>query len=179
MATHPLGGGFDAFGINVIEMPPDAMNPGGSTQHGRAYHSIYFEMLGELGWPGLFMFLLVAGSSIVTLLRLSRKCRKIPDLVWVADMSDAVQSGMLVFLTSGAFVGIAFIPPFWYFVSMVVCLRAYVYRAERVDATEAGGWRAVAQQTRDAMIDRSTGWQRPPVLPGTDPVRAPGWQRGR
>lgn len=179
VATHPLGGGFDAFGINVIEMPPDAMNPGGSTQHGRAYHSIYFEMLGELGWPGLFMFLLVAGSSIVTLLRLSRKCRKIPDLVWVADMSDAVQSGMLVFLTSGAFVGIAFIPPFWYFVSMVVCLRAYVYRAERVDATEAGGWRAVAQQTRDAMIDRSTGWQRPPVLPGTDPVRAPGWQRGR
>jgi putative inorganic carbon (HCO3(-)) transporter len=140
-ATHPLGGSFDAYGIDTIVLPADAANPNGTVENGRAWHSIYFEMLGELGWPGLFMFLLAAGSSMFSLLRLSRKCRKLPDLVWVADMSDAVQSGMAVFLAAGAFVGIAFQPPFWYFVSMGICLRAYVWHAEQTERETQTGWR--------------------------------------
>ncbi len=55
--THPLGGSFTAYANNVIVVPGDASNPGGSLEIGRAWHSIYFEMLGELGWPGLAMFL--------------------------------------------------------------------------------------------------------------------------
>ncbi len=179
MSTHPLGGSFDAFGINTIVMPRDAQNPGGSVQNGRAYHSIYFEVLGELGWPGLIMFLTVIGSSFFNLIRLSRKCRRSPDLVWAADMSDAVQSGMLVFLTSGAFVGIAFQPPFWYFVSMGICLRAYVWHAERAEVTEATGWRALAARRREAIAQRSPGWQPPPVVAAEAPVRAQGWRGGR
>jgi probable O-glycosylation ligase (exosortase A-associated) len=178
VATHPLGGSFDAFGINVIEMPPDAQNPAGGVQHGRAYHSIYFEVLGELGWPGLIMFFTVLGSSFFNLIRLSRKCRKSPDLVWAADMSDAVQSGMLVFMTAGAFVGIAFQPPFWYFVSMGVCLRAYVWHAERAETSEVTGWRALAAQRREAVALRSSGWQPPAILPEESPVRTQGWRGG-
>jgi putative inorganic carbon (HCO3(-)) transporter len=174
--THPFGGSFDAYGINAIVMPPDALHPGGYVQNGRAWHSIYFEMLGELGWPGLIMFLLAGASSMFSLLRLSRKCRKIPDLVWVADMSDAVQSGMAVFLTAGAFVGIAFQPPFWYFVSMGICLRAYVWRAERVTNENVTGWRRAAQQTREKLAAGSPTWQGPPILPGEEPLRAPGWR---
>ncbi len=171
-ADHPFGGGFDAYGTSSILMPPDELNPGGYIQVGRAYHSIYFEMLGDLGYPGLLMFLTAAASSLFSLLRLSRKCRRIPDLVWVADMSDAVQSGMLVFLTSGAFVGIAFQPPFWYFVAMGVSLRAYVYHAERAEVGNLTGWRLVAQQTRDAMASRSSGWQGPQIPSRAEPIRA-------
>jgi putative inorganic carbon (HCO3(-)) transporter len=179
VSTHLLGGSFGAFGINTIVMPPDAMNPGGYIQYGRAWHSIYFEMLGELGWPGLFMFLLTGASSLVSLMRLARKCRKIPDLVWVADMSDAVQSGILVFLSAGAFVGIAFQPPFWYFVSMGVCLRAYVWHVERAENQDTNGWRLVAQQTREALVERaSAGWQKPHAPLEQEPSRVPGW-RGR
>jgi probable O-glycosylation ligase (exosortase A-associated) len=178
VSTHPLGGSFDAFGINTIVMPADEQNPGGSIQNGRAYHSIYFEVLGELGWPGLIMFFTVIVSSFFNLIRLSRKCRRSPDLIWAADMSDAVQSGMLVFLTSGAFVGIAFQPPFWYFVSMGVCLRAYVWHAERTEASEATGWRALAQQRREAAAMRSSGWRAPPVMPEQAPVPVPGWRGG-
>ena len=72
-------------------------------------------------------------------------------------MSDAVQSGMLVFLTSGAFVGIAFQPPFWYFVAMGVCLRAYVWHAERVDTEGVKGWRLAAQRARDATLNSGRG----------------------
>jgi len=173
--THPLGGSFDAYGVNSIVVPGNSLNPAGSVENGRAWHSIYFEVLGELGWPGLFMFLLAGGSSIFSLLRLSRKCRNVPDLVWVADMSDAVQSGMLVFLTSGAFVGIAFIPSFWYFVSMGICLRAYVWHAERAENPDLKGWRLAAQRTRETLVTPSPGWQKPSVLPGEPAGRAPGW----
>ena len=175
-AAHPFGGSFDAYGISSIMMPPDSLNPGGYVQNGRAYHSIYFEVLGDLGYPGLIMFLVAAGSSLISLLRLSRKCRKIPDLLWVADMSDAVQSGMLVFLTSGAFVGLAFQPPFWYFVSMGVCLRAYVWHAERAEMGDAKGWRLVAQRTREAMANGSPGWQRPAMIPDDGPLQPQRWR---
>ena len=178
VSTHPLGGSFDAFGINSIVMPPDALNPGGFIQTGRAWHSSYFEMLGELGWPGLFMFLLVATWSMISLLRLSRKCRKIPDLVWVADMSDAVQAGMMVFLSAGAFVSVGFQPHFWYFVSMGVCLRAYVWHAERSEVQELTGWRLLAQQTRDAMAEKAIGGrERPTPLPRDEPSGSPAWRR--
>jgi probable O-glycosylation ligase (exosortase A-associated) len=168
--THPLGGSFDAYGVNSVVLPPDDEHPDGIVQKARAWHSIDFEMLGELGWPGLVMFLAAAGSSLFSLLRLSRKCRAIPDLVWVADMSDAIQSGMAVFLAAGAFVGIAFQPPFWYFVSMGICLRAYVWHAERNVQEVPAGWRRAASPAR--------AWQRPPVSPSREPLRVAGW-RGR
>lgn len=173
-ASHPFGGGFDAYGTSVIMMPPDDLHPGGYVQTGRAYHSIYFEVLGDLGYPGLIMFLTVIGSSLFSLLRLSRKCRRIPDLIWVADMSDAVQSGILVFLTSGAFVGLAFQPPFWYFVAMGVCLRAFVRRAERAGAEDVKGWRLAAQRAPAASANRPGGWG--PSLPEAPAAPAGSWR---
>lgn len=180
-SSHPFGGGFDAYGTSVIMMPPDDLHPGGYLQTGRAYHSIYFEVLGDLGFPGLAMFVTIIGSSLFSLLRLSRKCRKIPDLVWVADMSDAVQSGMLVFLSSGAFVGLAFQPPFWYFVAMGVCLRAHVWHAERADTVPVKGWRLAAQRAREAKLAPGPGWHRPgwdgpPAPPAEQPAPAGIWR---
>ena len=181
VSTHPLGGSFDAYGIDTIFMPPDQENPGGSVQVGRAWHSIYFEMLGELGWPGLIMFLTAAWYTVISLLSLSRRCKKNPNLLWVADMSDALQTSIMVFLSSGAFVGIAFIPAFWYIIAMSISLRAYAYRAERAEGTETSGWRAMAEQNREAMIARSSSLRPAPVAMGgpaqQQPARPGGWQR--
>jgi probable O-glycosylation ligase (exosortase A-associated) len=169
VSTHPLGGSFNAYAINTFVLPD------GEVQSGRAWHSIYFEMLGELGWPGLSMFLMVIGSTYFSLLRLSRKCRKLPEFAWVADMSDAILSGLAAFLSAGAFVGIAFQPPFWYFVSMAVCLRAYVTRAER---SEPQGSRVAALRRREEIAAGVSMWQEAPVMLGGESLRAPGW-RGR
>jgi len=165
-STHPLGGSFNAFNINTFVLPD------GTVQYGRAWHSIYFEMLGELGWPGLIMFLTAIASTYFSLLRLSRKCRKLPEFAWVADMSDAILSGLAAYLTAGAFVGVAFQPPFWYFVSMAVCLRAYVTRAEH---SEPRRWRVTAQ-SREAIATGASTWREAPVMLGEEPLRAPGWR---
>ena len=174
VAAHPMGGSFDSYLINTIVIPGDDASPGGMVQNGRAFHSIYFEVLGELGIPGFLMFVLLALSTLVSLWRLASKCRKIPDLAWVADMSDAVQAGLMVFLSAGAFVGIAFQPPFWYFVSMGICLRAYVWHAERAEDKTLTGWRDVARST---PVPHAAGWRKPPLpLPAGEPVTVPGWR---
>jgi putative inorganic carbon (HCO3(-)) transporter len=136
--AHPLGGGFQLYEISRIEYPS------GEVVFGRAFHSIYFEVLGEQGWVGLGLFLGIAGSTFLGLRRLSKRVRNVPDLAWCVSMSDALQSGLAVFMTAGAFVGIAFQPAFWYFVAMSVSLREYVRRVEQQQKV-ATGWRANAQ----------------------------------
>lgn len=143
--AHPFGGGFDAYEINHIALAD------GTIEYGRAFHSIYFEVLGEQGWVGLALFLGLAGSTLLGLRRLSRRTRNVPHLVWCSDLSDALQSGLAVFLTAGAFVGISFQPMFWYFVAASVSLREYVHRVER-QQQPATGWRGRVAPTTTAAV---------------------------
>jgi probable O-glycosylation ligase (exosortase A-associated) len=145
-ATHPLGGGFQTYVINHVDVP-GVDNEAGHTEIGRAFHSIYFEILGEHGYPGIAIFLSLAGTMFVKLHRLAKRAKSYPELQWVGALADALQSGLAVFMTSGAFVGIAFQPMFWYFVALGISLAAYVWRAERAQPAIVSGWRAVAAQT--------------------------------
>ncbi len=135
IATHPWGGGFMVWLMSRIEYPS------GLVVFGRAFHSIYFEVLGEQGVVGLALFLGLACWAFVTLRSLARQTRDIPHLAWCADMSNALQSGLAVMLTAGAFVGIGFQPEFWYFIAMSVSLREYVRRVVQQRPAPLG-WRA-------------------------------------
>jgi putative inorganic carbon (hco3(-)) transporter len=135
--AHPFGGGFMTYLVDRLTYP------NGEVAFGRAFHSIYFEVLGEQGWVGLGLLLGVAGSTFFGLRRLAKRVRKVPHLAWCADMSDALQTGLAVFMTAGAFVGISFQPAFWYFIAMSVSLREYVRRAEQQQPA-ATGWRTRA-----------------------------------
>jgi putative inorganic carbon (hco3(-)) transporter len=135
--AHPFGGGFNCFVINRLEFPD------GSVVFSRAFQSIYFEMLGEHGWLGLALFLGIVIWTFRGLRRLARRTREIPHLAWCADLSDALQAGMVAFLAGGAFVDILFQPELWYFMAMSVSLSEYVRRVEQ-QAAPAAGWRARA-----------------------------------
>ncbi|MDR3535031.1 MAG: putative O-glycosylation ligase, exosortase A system-associated [Acetobacteraceae bacterium] len=155
---HPFGGGFSSFVIDHIELP------GGEILFSRAFHSIYFEVLGEQGWVGLGMFLTIAGSTIFGLRRVAKRTRNVPHLAWCAEMSDALQSGLMVFLSAGAFVGIAFQPMFWYFIAMSISLRQYVGRVERehaVKPTVTGRWQGRAA----AAVMGGPAWQPNRLVP--------------
>jgi probable O-glycosylation ligase (exosortase A-associated) len=128
-STHPLGGAFQSYLIDHIDLPGTADQPG-VTQFARAFHSIYFEVLGEQGFPGLALFVGIAVSMFLKLRRISRRASQHPELDWIVGLSNALQSGLLVFMTSGAFVGIAFQPMFWYFIAMGISLNAYMWRVE-------------------------------------------------
>ena len=164
--SNPLGGGFNSYMINQISLPPDAYNPGGSVQFGRAFHSSYFEVLGEQGYPGMLLFLGIVFATMWNLFRLSRKTAKIPELAWCSTFAIAIQTGLVAFLSAGAFVGIAFQPPFWYFVSMGVCLTAYVRRVEAGANAPTTGWRATAQRNLTVAV----------AVPGTEGLVKGGWR---
>jgi putative inorganic carbon (hco3(-)) transporter len=168
VATHPLGGGFQTYVINHVDVP-GAGNEPGHIEFGRAFHSIYFEVLGEHGYPGIIIFLTLAGTMFLKLRRLAKRARAHPELQWVVGLADALQSGLAVFLSAGAFVGIAFQPMFWYFVSMGVCLNAYMWRVERQQPGHSAGWRAVAIDPlgRPALPSNAIGWRRRPAAPVT------------
>ena len=70
----PLGGGFGAYLGNKIQVRTVATQDSGGVQtvaarteidQGRAWHSAYFEMLGEQGFPGLILFLLIHIGGLV------------------------------------------------------------------------------------------------------------------
>jgi probable O-glycosylation ligase (exosortase A-associated) len=143
VATHPFGGGFATYIIDHIEVPAEGPSEA-HVEFGRAFHSIYFEVLGEHGYPGIILFLMTAVGMVLKLRGLARTARPYPELQWVVGLSDALQSGIVVFLACGAFVGIAFQPMFWYFIATGVSLSAYMWRVERQNAVAEVGWRAMA-----------------------------------
>ena len=154
---NPFGGGFMMFVINHIELPGfNGMPP--EIQYGRAFHSIYFEVLGEQGFPGLAMFFALTAVAIFRLRRTAKRARAYAELEWVTALAGALQSGLAAFFSAGAFVGIAFQPPYWYFIAMSVCLNAYMWRVERGVTAERTGWRTVAANS-------AAGWRGRPATP--------------
>lgn len=115
VATHPWGGSFDMFRINSYAMElPD----GSILQIARkAYHSIYFEVLGEGGVPGFVMFFALI---ILTLFAFTKhgKALAATGEVWLGDVGRYLLIATLVFLAGGAFIGVAFQSYFYYLVAL-------------------------------------------------------------
>jgi probable O-glycosylation ligase (exosortase A-associated) len=127
---HPFGGGFNAYFIQTIEVPSDKTPTGIAVISHRAYHSNWFEVLGEEGWLGLGMFLAIIGLSLLSLLGVIRRCKDNPQLQWCGDLAKGMLSAITIVLACGTFIGIAFQPWLWYSFGISMCLREWVHRAE-------------------------------------------------
>ncbi len=113
---HPLGAGF------AIDYTPSprwlsyANFLGEWYNQTRAAHSIYFQVLGEHGFIGLFLFLGIIAASFVTLSRVKRAARKAPELSCYSDYAGALQIGLVAYCVSGAFLNLAYFDLFYLFV---------------------------------------------------------------
>lgn len=142
-AENPFGGGFDAYLGNrftyqtrktVGEAPSLTYAYEQVTDQGRAYHSSYFEMLGEQGWPGLLLWLWLMGLGVWQMERLRwRYSRQDGGTgTWQWGLATALQQGQVVYLVGAAFVGIAFQPFAFIIVGLQCGLWSYVRRTEAV-----------------------------------------------
>lgn len=113
---HPFGGGFEAYRQNQIRYDTvHVAGEGASTtvkrnltvDKSRAYHSSYFEMLGEQGYPGLALWLLINGIGLFRM-ELLRRRYTAGEFAWAGSLAGALQHAHLIYLLGGAFVGIAF-----------------------------------------------------------------------
>nr|MBP7952255.1 putative O-glycosylation ligase, exosortase A system-associated [Sphingorhabdus sp.] len=123
---HPIGGGFNSYLQNKIvydiELKKDSASrneqfaPESGTKEvvdeSRAFHSSYFEMLGEQGYPGLILWLIIHIGGIWRMEMLTRlyKRRGREDEAWVAPLATGLQNAQIIYLVGSLFVGIAFQP---------------------------------------------------------------------
>ena len=86
-------------------------------------HSIYFQVLGEQGYVGLLLFLLLgflawrAGSAII------KNCRDKPDLRWAQDLAAMIQVSMVGYAVGGAFLGLAYFDVPYLLMALLVMLK--------------------------------------------------------
>ena len=141
---HPLGGGFGAYRQNKIEVRTVATQGEGAVQtvtartqldQARAYHSSYFEMLGEQGFPGLILFLLIQGAGLVRLEVIRRRYRQAEgDEAWIAPLATALQHFQLIYLVGSVFVGIAYQPFPWLMFAVAIGLDTWLVCRARAGA---------------------------------------------
>lgn len=116
---YPItGGGLEAYPDVVVfrHYQPEEM-PGGRESEGP--HSIYFQVLGEQGFVGLALFLLLLGSCLVSLHRLRSKAKKNVSTQWVIPYTRMFEVSLAGYMVSGAFLGRAYFD-LWY--EIVACL---------------------------------------------------------
>ncbi len=128
VAQHPLGGGFRVWLTDHIVTESSGPNVPATEQTGRAFHNIFFAVLGEHGYPGLFLYGLLIVVLFASLQRVIKLTALQPALEWAHDLAKALQITIAVLLACGNFIDISFEPLVWYLFTMVVCLREYVRR---------------------------------------------------
>ena len=145
--TQPFGGGFEAYRQNRIQVSTVNQQAMGEVNlvstrmeadEGRAYHSAYFEMLGEQGFPGLLLFLLIHGIGVVRMEMIRRRYRRAEgDEAWIAPLATALQNFQLIYLVGALFVGIAYQPFVYLMLGAQIGFDSWVSRQEGTRRNEA------------------------------------------
>ena len=139
---HPMGGGFDAYRANSFTYNKRVTTGEGNSQavetieitdKARAYHSAYFEMLGEQGWPGLGLWLWLQALGLWQMERVRRILRKSEDAddkAW-HSLATALQQGQVIYLVGALFVGIAFQSFIYMLIALQIALATLVTTREK------------------------------------------------
>ena len=183
-ARNPFGGGFDSYrGNSFTYRIPVRQETGNSssvvykqvTDEARAFHSSFFEVLGEQGWPGLFIWVTLQILGLWQMERIGARWRAREkaghtegkplgeEEAWIAPMANALQLASAIYLVGATFQGIAYQPVMLMIIGLQIGLNAYCNRIESARAKEGRDVRATGAKPRSARQARS---KRYPAAPG-------------
>jgi putative inorganic carbon (HCO3(-)) transporter len=117
VATHNfMGGGFNVFTPRMFQVyAPEPTNY-------HVAHSIYFEVLGDHGFIGLFLFLTLMVCAWRTGTRVYKFCAKQPELKWAAFLARMCQVSIIGYAVSGAFLSLAYFDLYYDVIVILVVL---------------------------------------------------------
>lgn len=96
------GGGFEAFKAPTFQLyAPEPENV-------HDVHSIYFQAMGEQGFIGFGLFMLIGLSAWRTGRLVIRECQNDPGRKWAADLAAMTQVSLIGYATGGAFLGLSY-----------------------------------------------------------------------
>jgi probable O-glycosylation ligase (exosortase A-associated) len=142
-----VGGGFD-----VAEKDTYARYAPDPTQPAYVAHSIYFQVLGEHGFVGFGLYLLLYFALWQKASAVMRATKDRVDLEWARTFSTMLQVTVIGFAVGGAFLSLANFDVPYYLVGAMVVTLALVQRGlttQAIPAADTSGARA-AQQPADA-----------------------------
>ena len=134
---HPVfGGGFHAvqdFAIwteyaqvfdRLSFIPTDYPD----TEAPHAAHSIYFQVLGDLGFFGLGLFILILISAWRNASAIVRAARDREDWHWARDLAISLQYSLVAYIVSGAALSMAYFDYVYMIFAILVVLREMISR---------------------------------------------------
>lgn len=118
------GGGFQMFRPNTFARY--------APEPGRVHdvHSIYFEVMGEHGFPGFFMFMSLMGLTWFKASGIIRACKKDPNNKWASDLAAMIQVSMIGYAAGGAFLGLAYFDYYYHLIALVVITWILVFKPD-------------------------------------------------
>ena len=126
---RPLtGGGFRVYTDTprFLELVPEA-------PLARAFHSIYFEALGEHGFVGLGIFLAVIALGLSKTAKLRKLTRDDPQRAWAYELASMVQVCIVGYIVAGAFLELTFFDLFYAIVIMPTIATNILTREDRAE----------------------------------------------
>ncbi|ANB02210.1 putative O-glycosylation ligase, exosortase A system-associated [Ectothiorhodospira sp. BSL-9] len=86
-------------------------------------HSIYFQMLGQHGFGGLAVYILLMVFTIMTLNRVRVVAKRRPGKMWLSESAWALQVGIIGFLVAGTFLDMAYFNLTYGLIALAIILR--------------------------------------------------------
>lgn len=100
--SHFFGGGFMIWTGDIFAIyAPDPLDP-------HAAHSIYFMVLGELGFIGLFLFVLLFSFVWGSAGRMRKLGALQPETQWASDLGGMLQVSLVGYAVGGAFLSLSY-----------------------------------------------------------------------
>ena len=117
--SHITGGGFEMFQPSTFrDYAPEPFRV-------HDVHSIYFEVMGEHGFIGLGLFLLLALFTWQRANQVIRLCKKDPERKWAADLAAMSQVSLVGYGAGGAFLGLAYFDLTYHLMIIVVLVAKF------------------------------------------------------
>jgi len=106
----PLSGTFGGIDTSGIDTPP------------RAAHSIFFEVLGDLGFLGLFIYLTILATLLLTCRSIAKRCKSIASLGWAWNLARQLEISLIGFIVAGSALSEAYFEGFWVLAAVISAL---------------------------------------------------------
>jgi probable O-glycosylation ligase (exosortase A-associated) len=122
------GAGFESWSVeNFTRWAPNPADV-------HAAHSIYFGVLGDHGWPGLIMFLLILFFTWRTLSKTIRRTNSKPEYSHQNLLARMLQVSMIAYMSGGAFLSLSYFDLPWHVIAIALLLAQQLDSADDVHA---------------------------------------------
>jgi len=95
----------------------------------RAVHSIWFEVLGEHGFPTFVVWLGITVSGLVAARRIIKSASGVPELEWCVDLAKMSQVSVIAYLAAGTFLSLCYWDFYFTMLVTVAATHEYVRQA--------------------------------------------------